>query len=61
MSSFYIAHLLNNCQLFFPIYVCVLNQLQGHNMLIDALHFAITMCEIEKRILTTLINLIDMI
>lgn len=28
-------------------------------MLIDALHFAITMCEIEKRILTTLINLID--
>jgi len=38
------AHLLNNCQLFFPKYVCVINQLQGHCMLIDALHFVITMC-----------------
>jgi hypothetical protein len=38
------THFFNNCQLFFPSYVCVLNKLQGHYMLIDALHFAITMC-----------------
>jgi hypothetical protein len=55
------AHLLNNCQLFFPKYVCVINQLQGHCMLIDALHFVITMClklKEETKIPPTQVNLI---